>query len=112
MNKINSMRAKLLLQKINRDQESNVKITFAEMVNEIMTIPSYFENECCTISVRSHPIIYSNHEILKDDLSNIAHAIESNFPEIPNCTRCKKPEYQRHFGNHVLIEVRRKFNQK
>lgn len=107
MNKINTMRAKLLFEQFYQGEEtSNVEMTFVGMVDKVLTIPSYFETECCTKSVKKFPLIHLNNEVLNDDLSNMEHAIESNFVEISNCSRCEKnPKFKRDYANHVFIEV-------
>lgn len=106
MNKINSMRAKLLYEMFNLgDDSSQVKITFAEMVRKVLTIPSYSEAECCTKSERNFPVIDLSEERL-DDLLNMENIIKSKFDIIPKCTRCKKKlAFKRTIGNHLLIEV-------
>lgn len=114
MKKINNMRDKLLYEKFYEDIGlSNVEMTFAGMIGRILTIPSYSEIECCNkkmSSAKKFPFIQLNNEVLKDDLANMEYAIESNFIDIPNCTRCKKkPQLKREFANHVFVEVRYKF---
>lgn len=104
MNKINGMRAKLLFDKFNGKE--NEEITFTEMINKVLTIPSYYEKECCTDVVENFPVVFTNSDILHEDLSNLQDSILKNFNEVPTCPRCKrKPQYNGQFGNHVLVEV-------
>lgn len=113
MNKINSMRAKLLFEKFYDDSwSSKVETTFVGMIERILTIPSYSVIQCCPKSVKNVPFIRLNKEVFKDDLANMECAIKSTFVEFSNCTRCKKkPQFKREFTNHVFVEVRHKSNQ-
>lgn len=108
MNKINSLRAKLLFEKFYKNKkESNVALTFDGMMNTILTIPSYFETECCTNKIKNFIIIHLNNATFNNDFSNMEQAIEENFVKIPTCRRCKKgPKYTRNFTNQVFIDVR------
>lgn len=105
MTKINNMRAKLLFEKFYQDEETlNISITFARLVDKVLTIPSYFEIECCTEIIQNIPILYLNGGNL--NLSNMEQVIEDNFAEIPLCSRCKKkPKFKIDFANHIFIEV-------
>lgn len=85
---------------------SNVEMTFAGMTSKVFSIPNYSEVECCLNVIQNFPVIRVVTDGLEDDLSNLQHAIEANFIEIPKCTRCKeKPKIERNFGNHVFVEV-------
>lgn len=108
MNKINTLRAKLLYEKFYKNKrESDVALTFDGMMNTIITIPSYFETECCTQKIKNFIIIHLNHEIFNNNFSNMEQAIEQNFVEIPICSRCKKrSKYTRNFASQVFIDVR------
>ncbi|XP_031621910.1 uncharacterized protein LOC116339960 [Contarinia nasturtii] len=102
MTRIKIMRLKLL----NEHFSKNVAMTFPGMIQKVLTIPSYYDTECCTKLVKKFANICLNNDVLKDDLSNIQQAIESNFIENPVCDRCKrKPKYKREFSNHIFVEV-------
>lgn len=104
MNKINGMRAKLLFEKFN--EKKNQEITFTEMIDKVITIPSYYEKECCTQKVENFPVVFLNNDILLQDLSNLENSILENLNEPPTCPQCKrKPQYNGHFGIHILVEV-------
>lgn len=104
MNKINSMRAKLLFEKFYKD-ENPENFTFNVMIHELFTLPSFTDVECCSTSSKNCIVIQLNNEIFKNDFSNLQQAIEKN--EIPICNRCKKaPALKRVFGNQILVDVR------
>lgn len=101
MNKINSMRAKLLHEKFG----SNSAYSFSEMLNKIMEMPSFTEEECCNGSIKKYPLITLNSEIFKGDFTNLQQAIEDNFPEKSQCSKCKRLKLKRTFQPQILIEV-------
>lgn len=107
MNKINTMRAKLIVAKFHSSQSvPGEEMTFIQMLTRLLTVPSYHETECCTNSVQDFPIVYVDNDVLYDNLSNIQEAIEKNLAEIPTCARCKKkPQFEGKFGNHIFVEV-------
>lgn len=80
MNKINNMRAKLIFEKFHENQNtSGDGITFVDLVNKLLTVPSFYETECCTGSVQNFPIVYLNNDVLHDSLSNIQEAIQKKL---------------------------------
>lgn len=106
MNKINGMRGRLLFEKFYQDKNiSNVEMTFAGMIEKVLTVPSYSETECCTKTVKDTCIIRLNYNFLDVNLSNIQEAIVMNLIDIEPCKRCKEPMLTRNFGNHLFVEV-------
>lgn len=103
MSKINSMRAKLLYDKLG----SNSASSFSEMLSKIMEMPSFIEKECCHGTFKSYPVIKLNSNTFKDDFNNLVQAIEDNFPEEAQCENCKRsPKIERIFQPQILIEVK------
>lgn len=102
MKKINGLRAKILYKHFN----SNVAVPFRVMVNEVMTVPSYSEAECCSDSIKTYSTVQLNTEKFNNDLKNLASAVAENLLDIPKCPKCKKsPKFTRNFGHQLLIEV-------
>lgn len=102
MNTINNIRAKLLYEKFG----SNSAYSFNEMVNKIMELPSFTETKCCDGAVKNYPLIKLNSNTFNGDFTNLEQAIEDNFPEESQCSKCKKsPQLKRTFQPHILIEV-------
>lgn len=107
MNKTNSKRNKLIFANFNNSHTNlSESLTFAEMIEKVLTIPSYYEKECCTNIVNNFPVVFLDNEILHDDLSNIEQAIVKNIADSPICARCKmNPQFNGKFGNHIFVEV-------
>lgn len=106
MIKIKTLRGKILKQHFSEEQ-SNVEMTFEGIVVKVLTIPSYIETECCIKKKTNFFVIHLENDALKNDPSNIQHAIQSNLFEIPTCTHCKKkPRFKREFSDHVFVQVK------
>lgn len=76
--------------------------------------PSYIESGVCRqkgcLSKKSElpvAVVTVNREDFNNDLANLHRAIHNNFPENPQCQKCRKPltDFSRTFGHHVFIEV-------
>lgn len=102
MTKIINKRAKLLHEKFGLNSASS----FSEMLNKIIEMPSYTEEECCHGPLKSYPVIKLNSKTFKGDFTNLEQAIEDNFPGKSQCNKCKRsPKLKRTFQPQILIEV-------
>lgn len=110
MNKINTLRASILLTGYVGSEASRVVSNTINLF--FQNEPSYTEivkcTKCCIITKKnSFPLLVSAASILQNDWNNLAASITNNFPTTYSCSQCQDSNViiDRVYNKHLLIEV-------